>query len=382
MKFLTRERSKLGTGPGTIIQWALPILDNDPDSSSNSINLPAGYLKCDGSIYSERQYPELARILGTGTASIYRKSDVTLLDDQFQVPDMGSKHIEASVNSNVGLYRNIQKITANSTIQKAGVGVEIISNVGNSAQVGFNGVFTVPQQNFVLNGNIGWTVPTNTEEEAVNAQAIQPHMHYSGTGRITIKEDPGSPPGEYGTTSRPYYMRTADVLTPNPDCDAVFNAHWQQESGAFNGANNCNVSCGENFENAFIGATPEGGGKWPANKQMITKTANSWPGNTNVNIGLLRPYDVTSESGTFAYPIARNTEEIVSSPPGSETVNLTIHSHRIEKDIGDTNYEATTQIETIRPDGLQANVNIRTDTDTKFDDIVSPYIVMEFLIKY
>ena len=127
MKFLTRERSKLGSAPGTIIQWALPVLDGDPDGATNAEDLPAGYLKSDGSIYSARLYPELARILGTGTASIYKKSDVTLLDDQFQVPDMGSKHIEASVNSNVGTYRNIQKITANSTITKAGVGVETVS---------------------------------------------------------------------------------------------------------------------------------------------------------------------------------------------------------------------------------------------------------------
>ena len=56
--------------------------------------------------------------------------------------------------------------------------------------------------------------------------------------------------------------------------------------------------------------------------------------------------------------------------------------HRIEKEIGDTDFNATTNVATIRPDVLQANVNIRTDTDTKFDDIVSPYIVMEFLIKY
>jgi len=103
---------------------------------------------------------------------------------------MGSKHIEASVNSNVGTYRNIQKITANSTITKAGVGVEITSNVGNSASVGFNGVFTVPSQTFALNGNVGWTVPTNTEEEQVQSQGFGPHMHYSSTARVAIKEDP------------------------------------------------------------------------------------------------------------------------------------------------------------------------------------------------
>ena len=376
MKFLTRERSKLGSAPGTIIQWALPVVDGDPDGSSNVNDLPAGYLKCDGSIYSARLYPELARILGTGTASIYKKTDVTLLDDQFQVPDMGSKHIEATVNANVGTYRNIEKITANSTIQKAGVGVEITSNVGNSATVGFNGVFTVPQQNFALNGNVGWTVPTNTEEEQVNSDAFGPHMHYSSTGRVAVKEDPGQPAGATGNTSRPYYLRAADSITQSPDCNTIMTAYQQTQQGA-GGVNRCSNSCG-NFHRNFIGAP----GDWPLNKTITTTTVNSWPNVATAVVGQLRPYDVVSESGNYAYPLCRNTEEAVASPPGSEATNLTIHSHRIEKEIGDTNYNATTEVETIRPDALQASVNIRTDTDTKFDDIVSPYIVMEFLIKY
>ena len=381
MKFLTRERSKLGSAPGTIIQWSLPIQDGDPDGSTNVVDLPAGYLKCDGAIYSERQYPELARILGTGAASIYKKSDVTLLADQFQVPDMGSKHIEASVNANVGTYRNIEKITANATIQKAGVGVEITSNVGNSANVGFNGVFTVPSQNFSLNGNVGWTVPTNTESEQVSDQMIGPHMHYSSTARVTVKEDPGSPAGAYGNTSRPYYLRPADVTTSTPDCPGVYVAYYQQTIQGGGGPNNCNAGCG-GFASYFIGTYGGAASNWTANKTITTKTINSWPNNATVNVGNLRPYDVIANDGSYAYPLCRNTEEIVSSPPGTDTVNQTIHSHRIEKEIGDTNFTATTNVETIRPDGLQANVNIRTDTDTKFDDIVSPYIVMEFLIKY
>ena len=376
MKFLTRERSKLGSAPGTIIQWSLPIQDNDPDGSTNVVDLPAGYLKCDGAIYSERQYPELARILGTGSASIYKKTDVTLLDDQFQVPDMGSKHIEASVNANVGTYRNIEKVVGNSTITKAGVGVEITSNVGNSATVGFNGVFTVPSQNFALNGNVGWTVPTNTEEEIISAKAIGPHMHYTSTARVTVKEDPGSPAGEFGNTSRPYYLRPADTLTAFPDCEEIQTGYQQAQAG-LGGANNCKNSC-SNWKSNFIGANSN----WDANRAINTMTAASWPNNVTVNVSNLRPYDVQSESGNYAYPLARNTEEIVASPPGSETVNLTQHSHRIEKEIGDTNFDVTTNVETIRPDALQATVNIRTDTDTKFDDIVSPYIVMEFLIKY
>ena len=380
MKFLTRERSKLGSAPGTIIQWSLPILDGDPDGSTNVTNLPAGYLKCDGAIYSERQYPELARILGVGEASIYKKADTTLLDDQFQVPDMGSKHIEASVNANVGTYRNIEKVTANATITKAGVGVEISSNVGNSATVGFNGVFTVPSQSFNLNGNVGWTVPTNTEEEQVGARAIGPHMHYSSTGRVTVKEDPGQPAGAYGNTSRPYYQRAADVITATPDCPDVGASYSQQVIG-IGEPNNCNNTCA-NFGSHFIGTIDNVPSNWPQNKTLNTITANSWPNTSNVVIGNYRPYDCLAEAGDFAYPLCRNTEEPVESPPGTDTTNLTIHSHRIEKEIGDTNFTATTNVETIRPDGLQASVNIRTSTDTKFDDIVSPYIVMEFLIKY
>ena len=380
MKFLTRERSKLGSAPGTIIQWALPIQDSDPNGSTNVIDLPAGYLKCDGAIYTNRQYPELARILGVGGASIYKKADQTLLEDQFQVPDMGSKHIEASVNANIGTYRNLQKITANATITKAGVGVEISSNVGNSAQVGFNGVFTVPSQNFNLNGNVGWTVPTNTEEEQVSSRAIGPHMHYSSTGRVTVKEDPGQPAGDYGNTSRPYYLRPADVITATPDCESVGDAYMQQSLG-IGEPNNCNNTCA-NFGSHFIGTRNGVDSNWTVNKTITTITASSWPAQTTANVGNLRPYDCLAEGGDFAYPLCKNVEEPVEAPPGTNTVNLTVHSHRIEKEIGDTNYTATTNVETVRPDGLQASVNIRTSTDTKFDDIVSPYIVMEFLIKY
>ena len=82
-------------------------------------------------------------------------------------------------------------------------------------------MFTVPSQTFALNGNVGWTVPTNTEEEQVQSQGFGPHMHYSSTARVAIKEDPGSPAGAYGNTSRPYYERPADATTPNPDCNAV-----------------------------------------------------------------------------------------------------------------------------------------------------------------
>ena len=95
MKFLQRERSKLGNAPGTIINWGVSIPDNDPNFAQIIDKLPAGYLRCDGSVYDERDYPELARILGTGETSLYKKDTQALAATQFQVPDLGSKHIEA-----------------------------------------------------------------------------------------------------------------------------------------------------------------------------------------------------------------------------------------------------------------------------------------------
>lgn len=371
MKFLTKERSKLGSAPGTIIQWAIPVLDNDPDASQNVTLLPAGYLRCDGSIYSERQYPNLARILGTGESSLYKKDGTTLLDDQFQVPDLGSKHIEASVSSNVGVYRNIERSTGNVTVQKAGVGIDVFSNVGDVATTQFNGVFVVPQQTFALNGNVGWTIPTTTETESVSANAIGPHMHYSATARVAVKEEPG-----FGTTSRPYYIRPADATTPTPACNAVGSTYSAPGSGP-NVCNNC-----DNFQESFIGTSQGKPSQWPVSKTITTMTAASWPNNTTVQVGNLRPLDVLAETGQIAYPTCRNTEEVLESPPGSETNDLTAHSHRIDKSIGTTDYEVETDVATIRPDGLTAEVSVRTSTAVKMDDVVSPFIVMEFLIKY
>lgn len=375
MKFLTKERAKLGNAPGTIINWPRTVSSNDPDASTNVAVLPAGYLRCDGSIYSERQYPNLARIIGTGEACIYKKDNTTLQDDQFQVPDLGSKHIESSTGANAGVYRNISKTSANLTVQKAGVGVDIVSNIGNRAITQFNGVFTVPSQNFALNGNVGWTIPTSSETESVQAGAIGPHMHFSSTARVAVKEDFSS---DYGTTSRPYYLRPADATTPNPDCNDVRNAYESREG---RGPNACNSTC-NTFQTSFIGGSGNSRSQWPSDFQITTVTAANWPNNTTVQVGGLRPLDTLAETGQIAYPTARNTEEVLESPPGADTTDLTAHSHRLDKDIQGTAYSATTNVGTIRPDGLTAEVNVRTSNAIKFDDVVSPFIVMEFLIKY
>tara|TARA_B100000965_G_scaffold377354_1_gene371357 strand:+ start:1233 stop:2480 length:1248 start_codon:yes stop_codon:yes gene_type:complete len=415
MKFLQKERSKLGNAPGTIINWGVSIPDNDPNFAQIIDKLPAGYIRCDGSVYDERDYPELARILGTGDGSLYKKTDQVLGATQFQVPDLGSKHIEAASSSNVGSYRNINKVVGTgenaTTIKKAGVGVEMFSNAGNTATIGFNGAFTVPPQNFALIGAIGWTLPTTTETTTVGSGAIGSHGHFSGGTRVAVKES-----AEFPNRSTPYYMAAADVNVsagnaPNGGlCNEVAQYYWQYYEGAAsglypNGVGMCNGgNCGS-FDNHFLGwATRNGAqinetqdgndfrpsqwktmagaqGKQISGSDVVDK--DSWPLNTTINVGQQRPYDtVNDDIMDPVYPTARNVEETTGVPSGSDTVDGTSHSHIVDRDVGDTDYACTTAVTTVRPDGLEASVNISTSGVNKFDDVVSPYIVMEFLIKY
>ncbi len=121
---------------------------------------------------------------------------------------------------------------------------------------------------------------------------------------------------------------------------------------------------------------------WTDTFTYTSKTAASWPNNVTINLGKCSPYDTRVSDSTFTYPAARNLMEATESPPGSELNDRTAHTHRIGRSIGDTEYTATTAVTTVRPDGLQADVNIRTSNIAKFDDIVSPYFVLEYLIKY
>lgn len=397
MKFYQKEKSKLGNAPGTIINWSVRVMDNDPDASQNKSALPAGYLRCDGSVYSAALYPQLANILGKGASCIYKKTNQTLLDTQFQVPDLGSKHIEAATSANVGQYRNMEKTVGSgentNTVIKAGVGVEITSNVGTTATIGFNGVFTVPQQTFALNGNVGWTIPTTSETESVSATAIGSHGHFANTYRVAVKDDPA-----HADRSQPSYLAVADapIDVSNSDCQARAREYYEYK-GPPSGEGNCNVNCG-NWKRYFMGWAQGSGNSsqgatttdtginyqslWPTNLTVQSKTATSWPAEQPINIGWGRPYDTRVDDTTLAYPAARNTEIMSEAPPGSDTTDFTAHSHRLSREVGETSYQAQTDVTTVRPDGLEANVTIRTSTVSKFDDVVSPYVVLEYLIKY
>ena len=104
--FLNQERTKIGTTTGTLIAFPQELEVNDPNVGNSLQLLPAGYLRCDGSIYNSSVYPALAEILGTGEECTFRQTGVTLTVDQFQVPDLRSKFIRASSASDQGVIND------------------------------------------------------------------------------------------------------------------------------------------------------------------------------------------------------------------------------------------------------------------------------------
>lgn len=192
----SRERSKYGTLTGSIIVWPVEMAVNNPNTADNVKSLPAGYLRCDGSKYNASEYPDLAAICGTGNNCKFTKLDEnddpiqTLGDDEFVVPDLGSKYPRPVSGGDTGTFNNILVQNQNGNfLKRSGIGIEATSNVGDIAEVTYSGDFIVPSQVIPLNGKPAWTWGDNkyTDSESVDAAAIHPHMHFSQTRRVRIK---------------------------------------------------------------------------------------------------------------------------------------------------------------------------------------------------
>ena len=182
--FLNQERTKIGTTTGTIIAFPQELEINDPAVGNSLSLLPAGYLRCDGSVLSSAVYPALAEILGTGVDCAFKQEGVDLTDTQFQLPDLRSKFVKASSASDQGVINdNTVTNASGQVIERSGVGVNVSSNVGSNAVVDMVGQFRIPARTVALTGNVGFTRPNRVDEEVVAANAFLPHMHYTTTFR-------------------------------------------------------------------------------------------------------------------------------------------------------------------------------------------------------
>ena len=177
----SKEKGKLGTLTGSIINWSNQLTSNDPADLLVYQTLPAGYLRCDGSVYLAENFPELAAILGVGSNCRYKKPDTTLLDNQFQVPDLSAKSTKTSFGANLGDYQDTYLLNdAEQEITKSGVGLEVSSNIGTTFEVQYQGNFFLPSQTIEITGQPGFARSSGnyTEETEVLHTAFQPHAHF------------------------------------------------------------------------------------------------------------------------------------------------------------------------------------------------------------
>ena len=179
------ERGKYGVFPGTVIAFPRTLEGNSPNGTDFKTRIPAGFLRCDGSILNGVNYPNLKNILGVGANSKFRKEGVTLQEStaasggQFQLPDLGSKYIQA--NSSSGIYTGDTIEVDDDFVPKVGVGTDISLNRGTEIEMPYSGDISVPTQTipFLSNQNFGTNMGVVFDEINVNDSSYLMHGHYS-----------------------------------------------------------------------------------------------------------------------------------------------------------------------------------------------------------
>jgi hypothetical protein len=237
--FYSKERAKYGNLTGQIIIWPVQY-DGTPSDGANPINLPAGYLKCDGSRYFAKDYPRLASILGTGQQSKFlrRNIDGTALDqitdEQFAVPDLGSKYPEPTSGANAGVYNNIRlNNPLGNEISRSGIGIEAVSAIGNDVRITYSGDISVPSQEIPIRGRPSYTyagASHYTDIEGVEENSIHPHAHFHSAVRarnMALTEVSSSAPRAAGQTGR----RNASTINVQDWLDATVNSSGIPGSG-------------------------------------------------------------------------------------------------------------------------------------------------------
>lgn len=283
--YYSKQKAKFGGVTGTIIPY--PIAINNDDDRKNL--LPAGFLKCDGSILKASVYPALSNVIGVGPDCRFAKNPDNIAIDEIQLPDLGSKYIRVSSSS--GQYLNTT-LEQDPTILKVGTEVEVISLVGNSTEISYSGYFEILGQNGlkfigtpIFESETGFTLNDSLTEEN-----FQSHGHYADVGVFT------------------------------------YLGKWQ--------------------DNVYVGDYARGG------NEAQTEGSN-------------------------------NLVQIES--PDNAPSNVS-HNHRINIP-GSTelktnnNLRFSFQNQQIPADGLKSEITVTTNNLKKLDDVISPYILVEYLIK-
>lgn len=434
--YYNREKSKLGSNTGSIITFAKQLSTTDPADADNKKMLPSGYLRCDGTVYSANIYPILAEVLGTGSSCKFKKEGITLRDDQFQVPDLGSKFIRASTGANAGTFTDLTVTNASgNTEYKSGIGLDVLSNIGSTYTLEYRGSFTLPSQQTLLRGQPGFSRSTGTYTESteVPSTGFQPHAHFSvGTRSRTANaggiNDALTQKNTTVTRSTlaicPWFRNTRQelcklaagrqaALSSSNQCANCCNAYYVQvcTSGctfASGTAASCLIPTGCSGSNiTSSGATypvgGTGGGYSPTNPTRtvgnITYTGTGYLSCTSTclisgctvggpisNIpssqtlasnytALNVPYDSQIDSSSGFAGVSNTTTETTAKG------NTATHRHQLPFTQTAHTYYMRTDAVTIPADGLSSVITVRTNSAKKADEYIQPYIIVEYLIK-
>jgi hypothetical protein len=189
--FYSFEKGKFGGVVGTIYPFPLTLNGDRPSESDWKQYVPAGFLRCDGSILKADEYPALANVIGVGDDCIYRKNGVILENrdengkgGEIQIPDLGSKSLTA-FSSNTGLILDATAENPNSTAfsERVGIGVDLELNQGQQITVNYSGNFSVPTTPIPISGNYTMEVPAVSPLQTFTQDQLLSHGHYSNVAR-------------------------------------------------------------------------------------------------------------------------------------------------------------------------------------------------------
>lgn len=193
MSNYTKERSRYGGYIGSIQIHSTNLLanTNDPNSFVFRDTLPAGFLRCDGSIRNASDFLALSKVLGVGANSRFRKENITLREEnlaegdlgQFQLPDLGSKVIIPGLATGNYIGERISDTNTN----KVGPEIEVSSNVGNKVRVDYSGTFKAAAgSEYDMRSNPKMIMPRNVEQETLDIINFQGHAHETNAAQLNI----------------------------------------------------------------------------------------------------------------------------------------------------------------------------------------------------